>query len=206
MNELCRVTDPKAIAGYLNCLKGVGSEGRYRSSEVGPCSAEWSGLDLVVTIRSSRLGEYKITLTNPKVTSYYTAFDSDPVATPEELCQVIPPAIWSVDPDRKQLRTEATNISGARMTLEFDELLVDAPDVDTLPDDGSCRSCGSDEFILQTFARTTVKAVGKREYEALDQTRVLLKNASVDIKCANCRTEVSRRSDGYELKVTGVNS
>jgi len=206
MSKLQRVIDSKLVSGYLTALRGVGSEGRYRSAEVGPCSAQWIGLDLVVTIRHSRLGEYKITLVKPKVTAYYSGFDDAPVATPEAVLQVLPSAIWWVDLDRKQLKTEATNISGDQMTVEFDELLVDAPDKDSLPDDGRCVACGSTEFILQTFARTTVKATGKHEYKALDETKVLLKNASIHIRCVSCGTEASRARGGYELKVTGVTS
>ena len=180
------LSDRKDISTYLGDLYPRGS-GSVRGGEVSKTEAHWEGedSDLVVSIQHARHGLFSVRFTNVEISYAYHDVDGDARAN---TIYVLEYGTWSIDPDTKTLTAGRDSFMGySSAKFSYDTLELDLPD--TPPkDDGSCRVCGSFDFVLHSFGTQPLTAVGPHNFTARASASLSIRNSSPTIRCQECNT------------------
>jgi hypothetical protein len=177
---------------YLGAMHARGS-GNVRGSEVANVEPSIVDNELIVKMTHSHYGAMEVNFIGMSIDYAYPArgYDTDEAREAnltDDAMRIIQYGTWEIDIDKKSLSAMNENVFGySRARISFSDMTVTIQD--NIPEDGQCRACGSEEFILKSFGTQRLKSVGPHNFEATSPATLSIINSSPRITCASCNTE-----------------
>lgn len=183
------ITDQEART-YLGAMCPRG-DGMVRGSDVSNVKAYLDGLDLVVTMSHSQHGAFEVRFVEIGPEFIYPSWkEHDEGVTNDDAREIVESGTWEINVDKRQLYAGRQSFLGYSSTrINFADIILTLPE--SVPTDGRCRACGSEEFILRSFGTQRLKVVGPHNFESTAPASLKILNAIPHIQCASCNTEHS---------------
>ena len=179
---------------YLGAFHSRGSGG-VRGTEVGKTKAYVEGKDIVVDFNHSKYGASRVTFTNVFVNYCHSRFEYETVEEMKDnylkdAANIIEWGTWEFNLDKDTIVAFHSNWAGHYSTsVTYEDIILTLPE--NLPDDGTCKVCGSEEFVLRSFGTQRLKVTGPYTFESTAPAALKILNAMPHIQCASCNTEHS---------------